>query len=159
MRFKSLILSPLLLASLALVGAGCTGTSNSQGYPPTTAAVTPADKTIQVVWNQPQACPQYGAPNNCYNPEGKCGGYDKWSSTCATFLWKINPCPNGKKVVFVKSASCSYDTDPFPSGAATSSVMADGQAAIDCRSFAKQFKSAACTCNNGITLHATVECR
>ncbi len=146
---------------LALLGAGCA----KPATPPPSAAqgevpgVTDADKTVEVTWRQPQACPQYGAPNNCYNPEGKCGGYDKWASTCATFLWKINPCPVGKKVVFVKNASCSYDTDPFPSGGASSTVMADGEAAIDCRSFAKQFKSASCTCNNGITLHAILQCR
>jgi hypothetical protein len=149
------------LGLLSLLGVGCikSAPAPAASNQVTVPGVTDADKTVEVTWNQPQACPQYGAPNNCYNPEGKCGGYDNWSATCATFLWKINPCPNGKKVVLVKNASCSYDTDPFPTGAASSTVMADGHAAIDCRSFAKQFKTAACTCNNGVSLHAIVECR
>ena len=120
--------------------------------PPSNSSVT------TVSWSQPQACPEYGSPNNCYgNTDDKCGGYDNWAKSCATFVWTLNPCKDGKKVVGVTSSNCTYETGPVVGQAQTS--IQNGQVVVDCRKFAAQFRYGACTCNNGITLNATVECQ
>ncbi|MDE2071611.1 MAG: hypothetical protein KGI70_02690 [Patescibacteria group bacterium] len=118
---------------------------------------TAATGTVLVTWRQPQACPQYGGTKQCYVAEGAYGGYANWAATRATFIWKVNPCPDGKKVVRIDSASCVYETNGAV-GAATT-TLDRGSAVVDCRHFAAQYKDDACTCNNGITLNARLECQ
>ena len=125
----------------------------------TSSDALPVSPPVSITWNQPQACPQYGAPNNCYGTNDQtCGGYDKWAASCATFVWNINPCAAGQNVVGYTSATCSYETGVAPQGSAKATVE-NGKLTIDCTEFAKQFKTDACTCNNGITLHAVVQCQ
>jgi hypothetical protein len=108
-------------------------------------------------WSQPQACPQYGGANECYVTEGAFGGYDNWAATRATFIWRVNPCPQGKTVTKITKASCVYETNGASGSAST--TLDNGYAVVDCRPFASQYRNDACNCNNGITLHAQVECQ
>ncbi|MBI3573989.1 hypothetical protein HY090_02980 [Candidatus Kaiserbacteria bacterium] len=123
---------------------------------PQTAAL-PAG-VVLANWHQPQACPQYGGAKQCYVAEGAFGGYLNWASTRATFLWRVNPCPTGKKVIKISSSSCVYETNGV-SHTASTSVDQNGYATVDCRPFASSYKDDECNCNNGITLNAQVECR
>ncbi|MBI3572477.1 hypothetical protein HY091_03030 [Candidatus Kaiserbacteria bacterium] len=111
---------------------------------------------VAASWQQPQACPQYGGANQCYVPEGAYGGYDNWAATRATFIWRVNPCPEPKKVTHITAASCVYETNDAQGRAST--TVDQGSAIVDCRAFAAQFKNDACNCNNGITLSAKVQC-
>jgi hypothetical protein len=53
----------------------------------TSSDMLPKTAPVSITWNKPQACPQYGAPNNCYGMNDQiCGGYDKWAISCATFI-------------------------------------------------------------------------
>ena len=112
---------------------------------------------VEASWQQPQACPQYGGAKQCYVAEGAYGGYDNWAATRATFIWRVNPCPQGKKVVHITNASCVYETNGAQ-GAASSTIDKDS-AIVDCRAFAAQYRNDDCNCNNGITLHAIVQCQ
>ena len=126
--------------------------------PPAAANAPLPDGVVLASWRQPQACPQYGGAKQCYVQEGAYGGYDNWSATRATFIWRVNPCPAGKKVIKISSSSCVYETNGI-SHTASTSVDVDGNAIVDCRAFASSYRNDDCNCNNGITLKAEVQCQ
>lgn len=125
-------------------------------HPQTPAAQLPAG-VVLASWQQPQACPQYGGAKQCYVAEGAYGGYDNWAATRATFIWSVNPCPQGKTVSKITKANCVYETNGEQGAAST--TLDNGSAIVDCRPFAAQFRNDACNCNNGITLSAQVQCQ
>lgn len=128
--------------------------------PPPPPRVIPGPGTLQRInWVYPQACPQYGAPHECYVQEGAYGGYDNWAKNKAAFYWQAPVgCPAGKKLVAIKDAMCKYETSGATANAQTA-ISAGDVATVDCRQFAAQFKGNDCTCNNGITLSADFFCQ
>ena len=154
LRFLSFVAGSA--AVLLLVGAGCG--SSQPGPKPTKTSSPGPGTTQQITWRYPQACPQYGAPKNCYVDEGANGGYDVWAKEKAQFFWEGAPgCQPGKKLVAIKDAQCKYETTGATASAKTA-ISADGKATVDCLDFAKQYKGDACTCMNGITLSANFYC-
>jgi hypothetical protein len=156
-RFSAFI---AITAVMLLMGAGCAPTPKpSPAGPKPTKVNTPGPGGMQqITWRYPQACPQYGAPKNCYVPEGTAGGYDAWAKDKAQFFWEAPPgCAAGKKLVAIKNAVCKYETNGATANAETA-ISPDGKATVDCRKFAAQYKGDACNCMNGITLSAEFYC-
>lgn len=147
------------LLILILLGAGLLVFQFAKPHasPASDNAQLPAG-VVLASWHQPQACPQYGGAKQCYVQEGAYGGYENWAATRATFIWRVNPCPTGKKVIGINSSSCVYETNGVNHTASTS-VDTEGYAIVDCRAFASSYRNDDCNCNNGITLNAQVQCR